>query len=303
MMKLPHLLLLVLLCPSLACAQGEGFAINGSVKIYYRTFGEGQPLLIINGGPGLKSDGYVELAQRLAGSGFNTIIYDQRGTGRSDIGSPDSSNITMALMAEDIECLRKQLRIESWSILGQSFGGMMAAFYTAEHPERVRSLIFSASGGLDLDLLRDSGAYAFHRLSQVNRDSLFYWDQRLLAGDTSYAVTLGRARMWAPAYTQDQKNLPAVIERLAQVNYPVQELVWLDLQRMRFDCKEKLATFQKPVLIIQGEDDIFPKRIAATAQRVFTNSRLVFLTRCGHLGWLDRPDAYFPAIEDFLRGL
>ena len=63
--------------------QKDGFAESNGVKIYYRTFGTGIPMLIINGGPGLNSDGFIDLAKTLS-THNQTIIYDQRGTGRSD---------------------------------------------------------------------------------------------------------------------------------------------------------------------------------------------------------------------------
>ncbi len=56
---------------------------------------------------------------------FRTIIYDQRGTGRNTIDLPDSNNITMDLMVTDIENLRKKLKIQKWTVLGHSFGGLL----------------------------------------------------------------------------------------------------------------------------------------------------------------------------------
>ena len=56
-------------------AQKDGFAQSDGVKIYYRTFGTGTPILIINGGPGLNSDGFVDLAKTLSAQN-QTIVYD-----------------------------------------------------------------------------------------------------------------------------------------------------------------------------------------------------------------------------------
>ena len=96
--------------------------------IYYRSFGKGVPMLIINGGPGMNSEGFTQLAIQLSKNN-RTILFDQRGTGRSKFTVTDSSTITMQLMAEDIENLRKKLNIDKWIILGHSFGGMMASYY------------------------------------------------------------------------------------------------------------------------------------------------------------------------------
>jgi proline iminopeptidase len=79
--------------------QKDGFAESNGVRTYYRTFGTGTPILIINGGPGLNSDGFVDLAKTLSVNN-QTIIYDQRGTGRSAMQKIDASTITMQLMID-----------------------------------------------------------------------------------------------------------------------------------------------------------------------------------------------------------
>ncbi|MGB3079084.1 MAG: alpha/beta fold hydrolase, partial [Saprospiraceae bacterium] len=68
---------------SVCAAQTEGIVKSvDNAPIYYRTFGSGQPLLIINGGPGMNSNGFENLARKLS-EHYKTIIYDQRGTGKS----------------------------------------------------------------------------------------------------------------------------------------------------------------------------------------------------------------------------
>src|ERR1043166_5503116 len=124
-----YLTIFFLFCFLVIRAQNSGFAISSdSCKIYYRTFGKGKPLLIINGGPGMNSDGFEDLAKQLS-AGYQTIIYDQRGTGRSLLKTLDSSSITMKLMLDDIEALRKILKIDRWCVLGHSFGGMLSSYY------------------------------------------------------------------------------------------------------------------------------------------------------------------------------
>jgi proline iminopeptidase len=73
-------------------AQEEGFIDNGDSKIHYRIFGKGKPLLIINGGPGMNSDGFAGLASSLSPNN-RAIIYDQRGTGKSTLKKIDNSTI------------------------------------------------------------------------------------------------------------------------------------------------------------------------------------------------------------------
>ena len=76
-----------------------------------------------------------------------------------------------------------------------------------------------------------------------------------------------------------------------------------DLQKIKFDCAKPLSSFNKPVLIIQGKEDIVNKNIALKAHEVLKNSKLVFIDKCVHYGWLDKPDEYFSEINKFLSSI
>lgn len=282
-----------------AFSQIQGYVASGNSKIYYRTFGTGKPLLIINGGPGMNSDGFAGLAKTLSAHN-KTIIYDQRGTGKSIIEKPDTSNITMKLMVEDLEHLRAALKIKKWIILGHSFGGMLASYYATIHPETIEKLILSSSGGIDLELLTYTSGRINDRLNQEEIDSLNYWNKKINDGDNSYFARLHRGLALAPAYVYDKKNVPSIAERLTQGNSVINGLVWEDLRKINFDCKNKLSHFSRPVLIIQGKEDIIKEETALKAHKVLKNSTLVLLDHCVHYGWLDRPDQYFAEIEKFL---
>ncbi len=297
--------LFVLIAVNVICleahSQTEGYAASADSKIYYRTFGSGKPLLIINGGPGMNSDGFVDLAKALSKKN-KTIIYDQRGTGKSVLQKLDTSTVTMQLMVEDIENLRKHLKIQKWVVLGHSFGGMLASYYATLYPQNIESLILSSSGGMDLGLLSYVSTRIHSKLSLQERDSLKYWNEKISNGDTSFYARLHRGLALAPAYLYNRKNIPAIAERLTQGNPIVNDLVWQDMQKIKFDCKSNLSHFNKPVLIIQGKQDIIEEQTALTEHTILKDSKVVLMDHCVHYGWLDRPDIYFPEVEKFIKG-
>jgi len=282
-------------------AQKDGFAQSDGVKIYYRTFGTGTPILIINGGPGLNSDGFVDLAKTLSAQN-QTIIYDQRGTGKSLMQKIDASSITMELMIDDIENLRKELKIERWIILGHSFGGMLASYYATIHPSRIISMILSSSGGIDLDLLSYVAKNINARLTPQQQDSASYWSQKINNGDTSYFARWQRAKVLANAYVYDKKYALPIAERLTQSDLRVNNLIWQNMQKIKFNCAPKLSTFTKPVLIIQGKQDIIEEWTSQKANKILKNSKLVILDHCVHYGWLDNRDMYLSEVEKFISG-
>ena len=296
-------LLLSFICTISANGQTDGFVnIDGGV-LHYKTYGSGQPLLIINGGPGLNCEGFIPLAQLLSDN-YTTILYDQRGTGESALDAVDSTTITMDLMAQDIETLRKHLNLKEWIVLGHSFGGWMAEYYAVHYPDPIKAMILSSSGGIDLSVLKYVNANIQMRLSQTERDSLKYWSDRIAQGDTSYLAQYNKGNYLARAYLYDKQYVPKLAQRLAfGGNMVINKLVFKDLFKMGFDCKETLHDFSQPVLIIQGRQDLTGDAIAYEAHAVLPNSVMVFVNKSSHYSWWEQSEQYKSEVEKFITAL
>lgn len=266
--------------------------------IHYEVFGEGTPILVINGGPGMNSEGFRSLAA-LIGEKHQAFIYDQRGTGKSKITAINRSTITIDAMVKDIEILRKHLGVKKWIVFGHSFGGMLASYYATKHSEYISGLILSSSGGINMDLFNSLSLTS--RLNQKNRDSLNYWASKIAQGDTSYKTRLQRGKYLAPAYLYDQSHVPAVAHRLTQGNLQINALVFQSMRAISFDCSKELTQFNKPVLIIQGIHDIIPQKISKYAHKVFPNSTLKIIEKSAHYAWLEQPDKYFSTLFSFTK--
>jgi proline iminopeptidase len=284
-----------------AIAQTDEIIDSGNSKLHFRTFGEGKPLLIINGGPGMNSDGFTYIAQELSKFNYQTITFDQRGTGKSELEVINANTITMDLMVQDMENLRTHLKIDKWAILGHSFGGILATYYATKHPEHIEKLIMSSSGGINMEFTSHVSKRQRANLNDIQRDSLAYFEKKQNNGDTSFETRKGRAKYLAYAYVFDQSNAPIIAERLLQFSPEINSIVIQDLFKMNYDCSKKFKDFQKPVLIFQGENDIITVESAKKIEAAFPNSKLVLMKNCGHYGWLDTPEIYFMNIKSFLN--
>lgn len=291
---------LLLLLPQLMPAQESQVIEADGNLLHYRIFGSGEPLLIINGGPGMSSEGFIPLAKELSAHN-KVILYDQRGTGASKMVKVDTSSMKIDLLVKDLEILREHLEFEEWIILGHSFGGMLAYAYAAKYPERVKAMIQSSSGGMDLSLLSRLDLSA--ALTETERDSLSFYNQKIANGDSSPATQLKRAKFLAPAYVYDRKHIPVVAKRLTQGNRDINLLLWNDMREAGFDMKSKLRDFNQPVLILHGDQDIVNPKLSEQAHQLLSGSSLVILPKTRHYGWLDAKEVYFSAISEFLNGL
>lgn len=281
-------------------AQTEGTIDSNGSKLHYRTFGSGKPILFINGGPGLDSDGFTALVEQMADKN-QIILYDQRGTGKSELTEINAKTITMDLMVADIENLRKNLKIDTWIVLGHSFGGMLAAYYATKHPEKIEGIIMSSSGGIDLGLRSYVNGRMRKMLDRKQLEALDESNRKLAKGDSTKENRLARANAMANAYAYNKKFVPFIANRLTLTNLNINQLLWNNMDEIHFDCAPKLKSFTKPVIVIQGKNDILEIKTAEKIHAAFQNSKLILIDQCGHYGWLDAPEAYFSAIGKFLK--
>src|SRR6266849_4957866 len=113
--------------------------------IYWEVCGNpgGKPAVMFRGGPG---SGCVPAWRRYFDPAvYRVVLFDQRGCGRS---TPHASDPAVSLAANttqniisDIECLRAQLEIARWLVLGGSWGSTLALAYSQQFPERVSEMV------------------------------------------------------------------------------------------------------------------------------------------------------------------
>ena len=92
-----------------------------------------------------------------------------------------------------------------------------------------------------------------------------------------------------------------IAERLEQVNFRVNGLVFQDLRKIKFDYTDRFKSLDIPVLVIQGKNDIISTETAMEIKNSFGNASLLLLDNCGHYGWLDAREVYFTSIQKFLH--
>lgn len=120
-------------------AQGR-LAVEPPHELYWEESGnpKGRPVLFLHGGPGA---GITASARRFFDPGhYRTILFDQRGAGKSTPHAELAGNNTDALVS-DIEALREDRGVDDWLVFGGSWGALLALAYAQAHPERCVGLI------------------------------------------------------------------------------------------------------------------------------------------------------------------
>jgi proline iminopeptidase len=119
--------------------EGATVMVNGA-KLWYRTEGRGEPLLLVEGGPG--SAGYLDPFFKELSDQFTVIHFRGLGrTGSDRAASP--TDYTFDRDVADLEGFRVALGLGSVNLLGHSYGGMVVTAYALQHPQAVRRLVIA----------------------------------------------------------------------------------------------------------------------------------------------------------------
>lgn len=137
-------------------------------EIYYEMYGaeEENTLLYLHGGPGASCLDFVNQAKALSKK-MRVISFDQFGVLRSDAIAEDG-DYSMEYQVKMLEEMRKVFGIEKWSILGHSYGGMLAALYASLHPESIHKVILECPSLYFEDSARSVAEYLSEHIHSLN---------------------------------------------------------------------------------------------------------------------------------------
>jgi proline iminopeptidase len=130
----------------------EEFRVKiGEYDVQVYSFGKGDRVLFcLNGGPGLPCDYVRDSHSDLADHGYRVVIHDQLGTGRSD-KPKDMSLWHIKRYVEEVEAVRKALKLNRVHLLGQSWGTWLGFEYLLTYPRGVKTFI-CANGTAEIAL-------------------------------------------------------------------------------------------------------------------------------------------------------
>src|ERR1700760_1033984 len=119
---------------------GKYLKVNGA-NLWVVIVGEGDPIIIIPGGPGGAHIGYRDF-DPLAKAHHMIVYFDAFGRGKSDTAK-NVAEYTLARDIEDIEGLRKALNLDKITVLGHSYGGLVAQGYALKYSAHLSHLILA----------------------------------------------------------------------------------------------------------------------------------------------------------------
>lgn len=147
-------------------------------NIWYDIYGaeHSDTLLYLHGGPGASCLDFVNQAKALSGK-MRVVIFDQLGVLRSD-AIAESESYSMEYQIEMVEEMRKILGIEKWSVLGHSYGGMLAVLYASACPDSVHKIILECPSLWFEDSARSTAEYLSEHIHSLNNgEAVKLWEK------------------------------------------------------------------------------------------------------------------------------
>jgi 3-oxoadipate enol-lactonase len=255
---------------------------TGSVSLFYELRGSGEPLLLVHGFP-LSGELWEPIAGRL-GSGYRQIVPDLRGFGRSGAGGDAS----MARFAVDLHDLLDHIGEPRPVVLaGLSMGGYIAFEFVRRYPDRVRALV----------LANTRAAPDNEEQARTRRETA----ERVLREGSDVVAQQMVGKLFAPAAPEELRER---WHRIMAATPPQGVAAALRAMAERPDSADTLRSFERPVLVIAGQDDaIVPVSEAEAMSRTAPHGTLEIIADAGHLTPVEQPERFAAILERFLGSL
>ena len=288
--------------PPIPPPRAQGFTTTTPVPLYWVEYGDpdAPPILLLHGGPAAGHE-YL-LPQMLAlAEEHRLITYDQRGGGRSRYDD-DRAVIGWRDQVEDVAHVAAELRVAPLTIVGYSWGGLLAMLYAVE----------AAAGRVQPSPAR----LALIDPAPITRSARLAFEQELARRQAGPEVAALRAELQASglrerdpdAYRQRAFEIsvagyfadPARARDLTpfRVTGRVQQSIWQSLGD--YDLRDSLGSVHVPILVVHGRQDPIPLASSEEAARAL-GTTCVVIEGSGHVPYVEQPAQLFPLLRAFLH--
>ena len=283
----------------------------GTFRVYTRRVGDNPRvrLLLLHGGPGATHECFEACDAWLPAAGVEYVYYDQIGSWHSD--QPDDPSLwEIPRFVDEVEQVRKALGLDrdSFFLLGQSWGGILAIEYALAHQERLKGLVVS-------NMMASIPAY-----NAYARDVLMPAMDPAALAEALRLETEGRHE--EPRYMEllVPHHYEKHVLRLPQAEWPdpvkrtfehVNPKVYVPMQGpselgasgklAAWDRTADLARITVPTLVVGATHDTMDPAHLERMARALPRGRYHHCPNGSHLSMYDDAETYFEGLTRFLR--
>jgi pimeloyl-ACP methyl ester carboxylesterase len=263
-------------------SQSIGKTDANGVELYYEISGKGPNLVLIEG-LGVATWLWEKQVPEFA-KNFTTLIYDNRGTGKSE---KPAGPYSITMMADDLAALLDTLKISKTHVLGVSMGGFIAQDFALRYPQKVDRvvLVATSAGGPDhvpmapevlAQMFASEGA---PREVARRKLALAYSEEFMKTGDVEHLIDLRLTDPQPPSAYMAQATAGAT-----------------------FNLSDRVKEIKSPCLIMAATGDLLvPVANAHNLSKKIPGSRLKIYEGYGHQFFVEQSERFNRDVIEFLK--
>ena len=276
--------------------------LRDGYTLFVEPIGEGLPVVVLHGGPGLDHQHLRPwldpLAAETSDDGaprFRLLYVDERGQGRSE--RVDPATLSLDAFAHDVDLVAEALALDRYVLLGHSFGAIIALHHAIELGTAAGYVISGgadSSAGLEADVTASLEA-----LGADGAPIAESWEAEKTVETEDELRELMRVQLpfhfsgaVPDGFAEETIYTPDVLRHFANAGYG------------EFDFVPQLRRVDRPTLIVVGEEDRTTTVRAGRALHAgIARSELAVIPNAGHMSFVEAQGAYLDAVRPFLQRL
>lgn len=287
---------------------GKFITVN-NYKYWVETEGQGEPVFFIPGGPG-NNHAYLHGYHTLKDS-FQLVYMDFLGRGKSDTAKT-RSEYTVANDVEQMEAIRKALKLEKITVLGHSYGSLVAQAYAIKYPQNTKRLIIADgfhSGWMWQENCDNSNRCikagypeVWEKLMKIRAEGAVSIDpaHQELYGKVPYGYLYCFNPTLRFLLPKDHSTTMSSIVYYQMVGRDGDFIIGGDIAN--FDVRKQLKDLKMPVLILAGRyDRVSTPEMVMLYKQYCPQAQLEMFERSGHNPQVEEPEKTMKVVRAFLR--
>lgn len=294
--------------------------ITNGQSIYEKAFGNSsdKPIIFLHGGPGYSCANFeVTTAQQLADKGFFVIVYDRRGEGRS---IDPKAKFTFDETFEDLNTIYQKYGFTKATLIGHSFGGIVATLFAEKSPEKIQSIIL-VGAPISLQETFKTIIASTKIIYQDKKDAvnlnyltmLENMDKSSIEYSSYCFMHALQNGFYSPKNPTDEAKIiyskfktdPILIKYASQMTYQAPQGFWKNEKYTTIDLTSNIKQLQAKNIKFIGlygkEDGLYSAKQVKQLQDLIGGKNVKYYDNCSHSVFIDQQSQFIEDVESWIK--